>query len=757
MKKLLVYPTMRATLKELDSSSLSLDKDIISLESFFSKCLYIKDKFLVSKEKKYLYLKEAVESIDLAKLGIDDDFLFFLKNKDVILKFFNEMNNENVSFENIRDKDIYDEFIEHTLILEALYNSYQDILDKNNTYDSSSSIDYFINEIFISEYDVIEIFIEGYLSKKEIKLLNDISKFSIIKLHINATRFNMKVYDDLNIDVKDRCELNQKYIYNLNTKKIEDTKSIKQENQISINLYGLNDDISQAYFVFYKIDEYIKSGILPEDIVVVLPNEVFAKKLQAFDVRNNLNFAMGHSFSTTKAYKKLNTLYNYLLDNNAENSLMLEVLGIDIETTKLKTSDDVFDVLKEFRDDESASIIDEFIWGLSKIKKYLEIYSFLELLSYVMHEMKSKNIDDNRGGKIKVMGILESRYLKFEAIIITNFNDKVAPKHSKKDMFLNSKLKKFASMPTREDRYNLQKYFYYRIMQNANHISISYLSSDKDMKSSFLDEIEKNGVNMTYHDNEFYFTKKILNQKIIRNHHKTTKEININKNISFSKLKTFIDCKKKFHFKYNLSIKNAQVIEILPSILKVGIEMHDIFANMSNVYTIKQDILKRINNKKEYSFYLLELYLKADKIISLENQLKNDGYETLAIEKEFNVKYKGFTLKGRIDRINKKGNKLYIIDYKYHQSSAPKDVKKYKLQLLFYFVSAKLLYPEYEVVSSGIYDLRFMKISFLQDDLLNHELLDEELNQYNQEFETSKCESKTICSYCEYNVICDRG
>ena len=205
-----------------------------------------------------------------------------------------------------------------------------------------------------------------------------------------------------------------------------------------------------------------------------------------------------------------------------------------------------------------------------------------------------------------------------------------------------------------------------------------------------------------------------------------------------------------------MKIKKEE-IELLPSISIAGLKIHTLLAKLginNNLHLFKEEILKLAHKQRKYSYYFLSSFLSADKIEKIENERINNGYKIFAIEDDFKVNYKDFTLKGRVDRIDIKDDKLYIIDYKYHNQVKPKEIKKYTLQLSLYLQAIKLKYPQYEVVSAGIYDLKFGKLSFLSDYDIN--IVDNELNIYKEKFQIDKCENKHICSYCPYSILCDR-
>ncbi len=50
------------------------------------------------------------------------------------------------------------------------------------------------------------------------------------------------------------------------------------------------------------------------------------------------------------------------------------------------------------------------------------------------------------------MGVLETRGVSFRGVVIVDFNEGIVPASSSKDMFLNSAVRAFAGLHTRNDR-----------------------------------------------------------------------------------------------------------------------------------------------------------------------------------------------------------------------------------------------------------------------------------------------------------------
>ncbi|MFY4765200.1 hypothetical protein ACOTWG_10890, partial [Aliarcobacter butzleri] len=65
--------------------------------------------------------------------------------------------------------------------------------------------------------------------------------------------------------------------------------------------------------------------------------------------------------------------------------------------------------------------------------------------------LSSITLDDINSVKITVLGLLETRDVSFDTVIICDFNEYYIPKISVKDKFLSIRLKQLANLPTQFD------------------------------------------------------------------------------------------------------------------------------------------------------------------------------------------------------------------------------------------------------------------------------------------------------------------
>ncbi len=139
--------------------------------------------------------------------------------------------------------------------------------------------------------------------------------------------------------------------------------------------------------------------------------------------------------------------------------------------------------------DEECEIFKEELYKFEALLNRLEKLEFQKAFRIFLSRLGSKSIDDVKGGKVTVMGVLESRGVSFEGVIVVDFNDEFVPKRNSKDIFLNSQIRALAKLPTKSDRENLQRYYYYKLFSQAKEVAISFIEDEQNFASRFLEEL----------------------------------------------------------------------------------------------------------------------------------------------------------------------------------------------------------------------------------------------------------------------------
>lgn len=709
--KLFVFASSRKLKQFLDSAGSGLLPKTMLINEFFNQAVYSSKFSEVSSIDRLILMQKAVLKTKATSLGIPSNFYEFLKNSEYIFSFFKELAITGKSIDDLKNRDIYADYDEHLNILDELFKNYKFELEKLNLYDDITiTYDYLINSEFFQNFSEITIFIDGVLSKFELDILYKAKKLSVIKLNLHANSLSYEIIKHF-IKFDDILEMGAVYELNLSNLTIA---KIKEKNTVKkcIDIRGFDMRAMQCFYIFEKISEFIKSGIEPKNIVVILPEESFSETLMSLDRTNMLNFAMGKNVKNSLFYRlleilceiasqdiKVNLKDNYLESQNyTTKELFLNELNLNL------------DFLNEFKIyfDEEISF-NKFSYFINQILDYSQEKELKKELSKPLYEIEIylskqslklkevceilklnlKNIDYVGGGEVSVIGLLESRGLKFEGVIIPDFNDDVVPKRSINEMFLNTTIRKQAGLISYKDRENLQKFYYKNLIDNAKKVAICFDSSEGKLKSRLLNELENDEI-IFKKDTEFSDLEYL---NIFRNSYEPfeyKKDLTLTHNffknpLSFSRLDLFLKSPASYAYKYIFNINPPKPVnenldarekgELIHKTLEKCYEnsnifdynkFRDIFLKLSQNYHI--DELEKL--------IILKTFKKAKEKFK---QHEADGWQVFECEKELNcVEYDDILIKGKIDRIDKNINEIFIVDYKTGSCD------KKSLQLPFY-------------------------------------------------------------------------
>lgn len=778
-KKLLVFPTSRAIRDYISKqkSNNTLLPFILTIDEFLKKSISLSNLKYCEEEHRVLFLNEAIKNIDIKKLGISDNFTKFLKQSDYIYRFFLELASEKVEIEEIQNVDTYDFYLEHLEILKAIKKKYIEILE-NNSYVDKINLDkhYEINENFLDKFQDIELHFEGYFTKVEFEIVEKISQKIDTKIIFYSNSYNQKsleVFKNLNINLK----IDYKYKIDLTNKIIIDEEEIKSLLE-SYEIKGFSSRLNQIAYIKSCIEKSVLNGVNPKDIALVLPDESFVSSIELFDDERYFNYAMGKSIKNKELYQISNAIYLYLSEDEEKNISNISYLKIDKEfiDKSIKpfwnkvTNKELFASITDFikQKEKNIELIEKYDELLYKLNITLFSNENKILLKDVykifLQKLSSITLDDINSGKITVLGLLETRAVSFDTVIICDFNESYIPKISVKDKFLSTRLKQLANLPTQFDRESLQKYYYKRLISSSKNVFISYVNSETNQISRFANELFEKNIATDTNDS---FYKHILydNHKISYFDEDIISKIDLTKFIwSATSFKNFLECKRRFYLQYILKI-NEHTISLKPKGYELGDIIHSIledYYSKDNKNSIEELFLKY---KSSNPFLTLDLEVWKKKLLNFyefdKQRLKNR--EIIMIEKEFNCSFNNINIKGIIDRVDKFEDNYEVIDYKTSSTLSVDTLKTYEksvdFQLEFYHIALQQLFKNSNI-KAFYYDLNEC---LLKEEIAIQEKLEllsskfDELKELSKnEISFSKCEDKSNCLYCAYKIICNR-
>ena len=749
----------------------------LSMGEFISKLCIVRGFTPIDADTRVLLLLKAAEFDSFKELQIERNFFAFTKNSSYIFKFFQELAHERYDIANLANNDIYAEYEEHIEILQELYLRYEQLCLDAKILDSIFLPKlYEFNEGFASSHKHVLIKIDGHLTNFEFELFEKLSQFTQVDFRFITSKFNTKMQDKF-LDIGIELEVGFEYELSLNSLSIISQKTI-QTNK-NVDCISLSEPLLQVAFVKQKIYEFIQKGYAPQNIAVILPEESFTKNLRLFDAVNNFNFAMGKPLSETLLYEKLQATLTCIEQNSKENFARLQRVGDEfyeyLKSVYFSESSRV-DIVKfldeyklSFTDKKVLKIYDEELYKFNKIMPHLAKMSVKSVLSMFLQRLASRTLDDVGGGKITVMGVLETRSVEFDAVIIVDFNDAKVPKRSDKDMFLNTQIRKNASLPTMSDRENLQKHYYEMLINSSKEVAISFVKSSESSESRFLKQLSIKEIQE--YDEQQYAQILFQNTPIQTYDAKDifgTYDFK-GKKLSATRLKSFLTCRRKFYYRYIAKLDGHQIPLDIPQAFEIGSHVHKALEELykkQNSYDdakkLKSDLDKELNKligSSEMEKYLIALQKKQLQEFAL-NEVKwfADGWRVIDVEGMYETEFAGITLYGQIDRVDAKGDAIYVLDYKtgsYPLYNKKNFVDATDFQLEFYYLLTRHLSQD---ISCGYYDLKENKIvpeAFLEEklDILKSNIKDllslDDINFI-------KCDDVKSCLYCDYKVMCGR-
>jgi ATP-dependent helicase/nuclease subunit B len=757
---------------------------------FIEKATRLTNNKMVTSEIRTVLLYKAIEENEFEKLNFTNDFPDFLENDHFLLKFYQELSTELVSIENIPTESTYDAYEEQLVILKMIRERYVNLLNEFGYIDRIILPDvYNLNkEWLVKSIKKLEIYYIGYITNFELKVLQEISEIIPVQIHYTTSKYTTKMekrFESLFGELED----NRHYLFDLSNKKVIYNKEFNFDKSVRVNASSIN--LSQIAFMKKEIESYITEGIPAENIAIILADSELLPIIKMYDKYENYHYLMDSKFGLTKEYKILEAIYSYFNEKTEENrnrinryieSNELPQVVFDYISTLFNKEvefDKAFDVINRLsiiiKDDYLLSIYKDEVSEFYHLKETFSPEKFSKYYNLFLRRLYDIEIDEPGNGKIKVMDALMSKGYFFEAVIVLSFNDDKVPLNSVKDMFLSSEVRNLISLPTKHDRYMMQRNMWFNLFARTKHISISYLDNELSNKSRFLNEFKYiNEIKMD--ENELLSLLFDSNDTISFDgfNHDLEMEVDLTKEIwSNSKLKTYIECKRSWYFKYKLGIpsdiidinikRRANIGNMLHNVLKRVYDNFESIRNRDDLYFKLKTELK--NEPQEDIYYKAEVDLWIKRIWKF---VKNEEsvlevqvpYE---LEKKYNAEINGIMFKGIIDRIDKVFTKddkeLYrVIDYK---SGKPKlytqktvsNASDFQMEIYSELLSAQKM----NVIGYYFYSLKDAELIEEEQFNAKKELLYsyiDILKEKNQNF--SQTDDISKCRNCPYKIICQK-
>ena len=372
------------------------------------------------------------------------------------------------------------------------------------------------------------------------------------------------------------------------------------------------------------------------------------------------------------------------------------------------------DTLKEKLQAANQALELEYLYGFYTLFNQLDqlvtdfrFITDLKSLESLYRELLSSESLDFRGEPLEglqIMGMLESRNLDFETVILTSVNEGILPSGKSNNSLIPFDLKRYSGLPTYKEKDAVYTYHFYRLLQRAKNIYILYSTEPDDglgggERSRLIDQMLTDA-DAGHHIVQTYASPTIIPtfgefQRIEKNG-KLPDLIRkyAEKGFSPSSLSNYIRNPLAFYKQNLLGINEVSEVEETVAANTLGTIVHDTLEDLycplvgkyltpEALYTMEGKIEERVKfhfsksygdgditrGKNLIALEVVQRYIKSF-IHQEAKACKAQRIRILGLERSFKMQLDfpecdfPVVLKGKLDRIDEVDGVLRIIDYK---------------------------------------------------------------------------------------------
>lgn len=521
-----------------------------------------------------------------------------------------------------------------------------------------------------------------------------------------------------------------------------------------------------------KLQKGKKDMFYYKDVISVLKHPAIYKLLYVSDTNISEQFTeqIVATNTTFVSYTKIVSFFAEL-EGNSKNTLLSLFRPFSNIQEFLNRIIQMLEVLKDGANELEKEYLFRFYTAFVQLQNLHDSFQYIQDLKTLQQffrqliQSESLSFQGEPLQGLQLMGVLETRVLDFENVIITSVNEGILPGNHQQNSFIPYDIKVSFGLPTYKEKDALFSYHFFRLLQRAKNIYLLY-NTEHDVfgsgeKSRFITQLQL----MRGDIREKSVSPKIHNTTpIVKEVQKNAAVLEklqqlANKGISPSALTNFLYNPMAFYKQKVLKIKEFDDVEETVAANTMGTVVHDTlealykpfegkFITVENIAEMQQKtkalvvhyfgehfkngdittgknrLIFEVANRFVVNFLTREKQLLSDpanalKIIATEQTLST---EIVVEGLDFPVK-----IHGQVDRIDELNGVLRIIDYKSGKVDALnlkvvdtedyRELKHHKaIQVMLYtFLYTQHVQHDFKKpVEAGIYSFKNLQKGFLK-------------------------------------------
>ena len=564
---------------------------------------------------------------------------------------------------------------------------------------------------------------------------------------------------------------------------------LADENLLTLTLNSLPNNINNINITMgYPLKDIPVAGLFDKLFKMHLNQLKFNKKTTDFyykDVLSLLNDPFLNKLYTEKLQKiiaKINKENRIFLtlenlkngiskEEQSELSVVFSLFSLSTNTNKIIAQcSELINALKPFVEGVEKEYLFRFYNVFQQLETLNVTYNHIEDLKtltlfygqLLQNEKLSFQGEPLRG--LQLMGMLETRALDFDTVVITSVNEGILPGGKNEFSFIPYDVKKYFDLPTYQEKDAIFSYHFQRLLQRAKNVYLIYNTETDGYgsgeKSRFLTQLEINNPAIT---------KTIISPKVqpietqLLEVEKSPEVIQKLKEvftagISPSALANYIYNPISFYEQKVLGIREDDEVEETIAANTMGSVIHDVLEHMyipfigkflskENIAAMQKSTIPLLNTyfekhylkgniqtgKNKLIFEVSKSYI--DRFLTQELQLLNQkrALKIIALEGKLNCEITiegidfSIKLRGIVDRVDELDGVTRIIDYKTGKVESGQlkmtdfsvisgDYKYTKaMQVMLYaYMFLQTSKNEYNELESGIISFKNLKAGFMK-------------------------------------------
>ncbi|MCX6136144.1 MAG: PD-(D/E)XK nuclease family protein [Ignavibacteriales bacterium] len=293
---------------------------------------------------------------------------------------------------------------------------------------------------------------------------------------------------------------------------------------------------------------------------------------------------------------------------------------------------------------------------------------------------------------LQVLGFLETRNIRFDTVYLLDANDDVLPGPKGIDVLLPVSVREYLGLRTYRTQEKINAYAFDILVHGAARVHCFFVQKGKKERSRFLERILWEKQKNAGRTETAPFIPSLSYALSLHGTQPPPVEKSVamidalrSFNYSATALDAYLRCGLKFYYRYVLKLKEKETTDDEIESTEIGTFVHTVLCDYFRKYAgavltpelFNQDALEELIDQRfseEYGndpvgpVYLMKVQVRKKLLEFLDSYqipaVRGHRYRLIDVEQTITVSIKGFSLRGKVDRIEERDGKSFIFDYK---------------------------------------------------------------------------------------------